>query len=50
MDLSPADAIKKFNLPLTTPPIEPKALEETSYVLIRHGLSDFNLAALAAKE
>lgn len=49
MDLSPADAIKKYNLPLTTPAIEPKDLEHTSYVLIRHGLSDFNLAALAAK-
>lgn len=50
MDLSPADAIKKYNLPLTTKPIEPKELEEASYILIRHGLSDFNYAALVAKE
>jgi hypothetical protein len=50
MDLSPADAIKKYNLPLTTPPIDPKDLESTSYILIRHGLSNFNLAALAAKD
>lgn len=49
MDLNVQDAIAKYNLPLETPPMDATQLKSSPYVLIRHGLSKFNYAALVAK-
>ena len=49
MDLAPEEAIKKYNIPLETPAMNPEEFEQCSYVLVRHGLSVFNYRALVAK-
>ena len=42
MELSAAQAIEKYNIPLETPPMDKEELDKTPYILIRHGLSAFN--------
>ena len=49
MELSPQDAIAKYSLPLETPVMDAEALKASSYVLIRHGLSQYNYKALVTK-
>jgi len=49
-NLSAAECIEKYNLPLKTDDMVEADLAEAPYVLIRHGLSTFNLAARIAKE
>ena len=50
MDLCADDAIKKYGIPLETTPMDPEALKKCSYVLIRHGLSEFNYKDMVARE
>jgi len=50
MNLSPQEAIEQFNLPLKTKPIESSDLEESKYVLIRHGLSTFNYKVMVTAD
>ena len=40
--LSVDDAIKKYDIPVLTPAMDEDELKNSSYVLIRHGLSIFN--------
>jgi len=48
MDATDEEKIALFNLNITTPPMEEGELEKAPVVLIRHGLSMFNLKHLEA--
>ena len=50
MDLQPEAAIEQYNLPLNPKPIDSSELEESKYVLIRHGLSTFNLEVMVTAD
>lgn len=49
MDLSPQDAMAKYNIPLETTAMDKGQFSEAPYILIRHGLSNFNYRALVAQ-
>jgi hypothetical protein len=42
--------VQKYGIHLKTKEMDPESLKNHPYVLIRHGLSKFNLKALIAKE
>lgn len=47
--LSPQEIIDKYNLSMHSPSMNPKALEQADYVLIRHGFSNFNYNELVSR-
>ena len=48
MDLPIEEAIKKYDIHLETSMSHPEKLADSDYILIRHGLSEFNYKALVA--
>ena len=48
-ELTPKEVIDKYSLSLESPPMDKDELAEASYVLIRHGFSQFNYKELVSK-
>ena len=50
MEYTIEEAIKKFEIPIETKPMDSKTLGSSSFVLVRHGLSEFNYSAMIAAD